>query len=104
MEKSGDLKLSEPSISEFGLNDLDFKDSDLAKLDSDLNLGNEVPVDSPMFETRGSEEAGSHTVAKGETLYRISKEYGVSVQDLKAWNRLADNTIHVGQKLIVNGP
>jgi hypothetical protein len=43
MDKSGDLKLSEPSISEFGLNDLDFKDSDLAKLDSDLNLGNEVP-------------------------------------------------------------
>jgi membrane-bound lytic murein transglycosylase D len=103
MGKSDDLKLSEPSISEFGLNDLDFKDSDLAKLDSDLNLENEVPLDSPMVESRGSEGTGSHTVAKGETLYRISKEYGVSVQDLKAWNRLEDNTIHVGQKLIVNG-
>jgi membrane-bound lytic murein transglycosylase D len=43
-------------------------------------------------------------VAKGETLYRISKDYGVSVQDLKEWNRLADNTIHVGQKLIVSSP
>ena len=103
MGKSDDLKLSEPSISEFGLNDLDFKDSDLAKLDSDLNLENEVPLDSPMVESRGSEGTGSHTVAKGETLYRISKEYGVSVQDLKAWNRLEDNTIHVGQKLIVSG-
>lgn len=95
MGKPDDLKLSEPSISEFGLNDLDFKDSDLAKLDSDLNLGNEVPLDSP---------AGSHTVAKGETLYRISKDYGVSIQDLKKWNGLADNTIQVGQKLIVSGP
>jgi LysM repeat protein len=103
--KSDDLKLSEPSISEFGLNDLDFKESDLAKLDSDLNLGNEMPVDSTMMnETPGSEGSGSHTVAKGETLYRISKDYGVSVQDLKEWNRLADNTIHVGQKLIVSSP
>ena len=104
MGKSGDLKLSEPSISEFGLNDLDFKDSDLAKLDSDLNLGNEMPGDLSMLETRGSDGAGSHTVAKGETLYRIAKEYGVSVQDIKTWNRLADNTIQVGQKLIVSGP
>lgn len=105
MGKSDDLKLSEPSISEFGLNDLDFKDSDLAKLDSDLNLGNEIPLDSTMGEAPpGGAGAGSHTVAKGETLYRIAKEYGVSVQDLKEWNRLSDNTIHVGQKLIVSGP
>jgi LysM repeat protein len=104
MDKSGDLNLSEPSISEFGLNDLDFKDSDLAKLDSDLNLENDVPLDSPMFEAQGSEGTGLHTVAKGETLYRISKEYGVSVQDLKAWNRLEDSTIHIGQKLIVSSP
>jgi TolA-binding protein len=103
MGKADDLKLSEPSISEFGLNDLDFKDSDLAKLDSDLNLGNEIPVDSSMMETRGSDAQGTHTVAKGETLYRISKEYGVSVKDLKSWNQLPDNTIHVGQKLIVSG-
>ena len=102
MGKSDGMKLSEPSISEFGLNDLDFKDADLAKLDSDLNLGNEVPLDSAMGNTRGSEGGESHTVAKGETLYRISKEYGVSVQDLKSWNRLPDNTIHVGQKLIVS--
>ena len=84
MGKSDGMKLSEPSISEFGLNDLDFKDADLAKLDSDLNLGNGVPLDSAMDNTRGSEGGGSDTVAKGETLYRISKEYGVSVQDLKS--------------------
>lgn len=102
MGKSDDLKLSEPSISEFGLNDLDFKDSDMTKLDSDLNLGDSIPLDSPM-DTMGSHDEGSHIVAKGETLYRISKEYGVSINDLKAWNQLTDNTIHVGQKLIVSG-
>lgn len=103
MGKPDDLKLSEPSISEFGLNDLDFKDSDMAGLDSDLNLDNQTSFDSPMMDTMGGQDTGSHTVVKGETLYGISKEYGVSVQDLKAWNQLADNTIHVGQKLIVNG-
>lgn len=103
MGKSDDLKLSEPSISEFGLNDLDFKDSDMTKLDSDLNLGDSIPLDSPSMDTMGSHDEGSHIVAKGETLYRISKEYGVSIADLKAWNQLTDNTIHVGQKLIVSG-
>ncbi len=49
MGKADDLKLSEPSISEFGLNDLDFKDSDMTKLDSDLNLGDSIPLDSPMY-------------------------------------------------------
>ncbi|MCA9499318.1 MAG: LysM peptidoglycan-binding domain-containing protein [Nitrospirales bacterium] len=107
MGKADDLKLSEPSISEFGLNDLDFKDSDMTKLDSDLNLGDNIPLDSPMdspmMDTLGGQGEGLHIVAKGETLYRISKEYGVSINDLKAWNQLSDNTIHVGQKLIVSG-
>jgi len=101
MGKSDDLKLSEPSISEFGLGDLDFKDSDLAKLDSDLNLDSGMPLDSGMG-LPGDTPGGYHTVEKGETLYRISKQYGVSVQDIKDWNHLPDNTIHVGQKLMVS--
>ncbi len=76
MGKSDGMKLSEPSISEFGLNDLDFKDADLAKLDSDLNLGNEVPLDSAMDDTRGSEGGESHTVAKGEPSTVFPKNTG----------------------------
>jgi LysM repeat protein len=104
MATSEDLKLSEPSISEFGLDDLDFKDSDLAQLESDLDLGsNDVPLES-MTETSSMAMGGgdSHTVAKGDTLYRLSKQYGVTVDDLKAWNNLVDNTIHVGQEIIVS--
>ncbi len=43
-----------------------------------------------------------HTVATGDTLYRLSKQYGVTVDDLKVWNNLADNTIHVGQQIVVS--
>ncbi|MFZ9047025.1 MAG: LysM peptidoglycan-binding domain-containing protein, partial [Cyclobacteriaceae bacterium] len=42
-----------------------------------------------------------HTVDQGETLYRISKAYDVSVVDLKRWNNLVDNNISVGQKLSI---
>ncbi len=46
----------------------------------------------------------THTVQQGETLFRISQRYGVAVDDLKKWNNLPDNTIKIGQKLLVNKP
>lgn len=42
-----------------------------------------------------------HIVQKGQTLYRISKIYGVSIQKLKDLNRLKDNTIFPGQKILI---
>lgn len=43
----------------------------------------------------------THTVVKGETLYSISKKYGVSVAQLKEWNNLSDNSAKLGSNLIV---
>ncbi|MCS7081840.1 MAG: LysM peptidoglycan-binding domain-containing protein [Bacteroidetes bacterium] len=45
-----------------------------------------------------------HVVQPGETLYRISQRYGVSVQDLRRWNNLPSNRIRVGQRLRVRAP
>jgi len=42
-----------------------------------------------------------HVVKPGETLYRISRRYGVKVDTLRKWNKLPDDIIEVGQKLIV---
>lgn len=43
-----------------------------------------------------------HTVALGETLFRISVKYGVSVESLLALNKITDpGTIKVGQTLIL---
>jgi len=45
-----------------------------------------------------------HTVQKGETLFRISKKYGISTQKLQEMNDIdAKTTIYEGQKLVV-GP
>lgn len=45
-----------------------------------------------------------HLIAKGETLYRLSKQYDVSISDLKKWNNLKSNTIYKGRQLIVSDP
>lgn len=45
---------------------------------------------------------GTHTVRKGETLYRIANTYGVSVDDLRRANRIGRNgSLRVGQHLSV---
>jgi len=46
--------------------------------------------------------AGEHVVQPKETLYAISRLYGVSVQDLMAWNGLAGYQIEIGQVLKVS--
>jgi membrane-bound lytic murein transglycosylase D len=48
------------------------------------------------------ENAGIHTVKKGETLSGVAAKYGVHLRDLEAWNDLAPrHTLYPGQKLIV---
>ena len=44
---------------------------------------------------------GYHVVTKGETLYRISRKYGVKVNQIQSWNGLNSNTISPCQELIV---
>ncbi len=56
-----------------------------------------MPVPVPL----GGEGAIYHEVQPGETLFRLSRLYGVSVDQIKQWNGLQDNRIDVGQHLIV---
>ncbi len=43
----------------------------------------------------------TYTVVKGDTLYSISRKYNISVKELQNINGLNDNTISIGQALIV---
>jgi membrane-bound lytic murein transglycosylase D len=50
-----------------------------------------------------SAEKRYHTVQKGETLYGISKKYGMSVEELQRLNNLsAGKTLRTGQKILVS--
>lgn len=42
-----------------------------------------------------------HTVEQGETLYSLSRKYEVTVAQLKTWNALPNDTIRIGQPIIV---
>jgi LysM repeat protein len=77
------------------VNDLKQKNgltSNIIKIGQKLNVGN----------FNSSEEASDlniWTVSKGDTLYAIAKENGITVQRLKDLNGLTSNLIKVGQKL-----
>ena len=58
---------------------------------------------SPPSKEPVSIEKQYHTVQNGETLYRISNRYGVTVEELQKLNHLsAGQPIRTGQKLLVS--
>ncbi|MBN8577506.1 MAG: LysM peptidoglycan-binding domain-containing protein [Cytophagales bacterium] len=42
-----------------------------------------------------------HKVAAKETLFSISRLYEVSVDEIKEWNKLTDNSLSLGQELVI---
>ncbi len=56
-----------------------------------------APKDPPSTST----PTNFYIVKQGDTLYKISTLYKVSIDDLKLLNNLLDNNIKVGQKLLV---
>jgi tol-pal system protein YbgF len=45
-----------------------------------------------------------HSVKPGETIHRIARRYGITVAQLRQWNRMPDDIVEVGQELIVDNP
>lgn len=58
-----------------------------------------VAPDKPAKST--SSNAKYHTVKKGETLYRIAKDNGLTVAELQSLNKISGSKVSVGQKLKV---
>ena len=61
-----------------------------------------TPVQVPPSLQAKPVPAKVHTVTKGETIYSVSKKYGVTVTEIKQWNKLADANLRIGQKLVVS--
>lgn len=71
----------------------------LQKYDAEV-LGKEY-VSASKSEPIAYNDASKYTVVKGDTLYSISKRFNISVDDLKKKNNLTDNTLSLGQSIIV---
>ena len=50
-----------------------------------------------------AQDTQMYTVKQGDTLYRIARQHGMTVDDLKRLNNLDSNNIQPGQELLVSG-
>lgn len=48
-----------------------------------------------------NDDVQKYTVVKGDSLYSISKKFNIPIDELKKKNNLSDNTISLGQSIIV---
>jgi flagellum-specific peptidoglycan hydrolase FlgJ len=72
----------------------------LGRFDAEV-LGKEyVPFDVNKSITYTG-DVQKYTVIKGDSLYSISKKFNISIDQLKKKNNLTDNTISLGQSIIV---
>lgn len=69
--------------------------------DSKLFVGEKVKIPEA-GQTVVASTAKTHIVEKGETLYQLSKKYGVTVNQLRDWNNITGNNIQIGQTLKVS--
>ena len=102
MEVSPDMSFSDPSLSEFDLSDFSFDESEFNDLGIEKDDAGQMGMERA--DVTGMGTPTYYTVVKGDTLYRISRQYGVTVEQLKKWNNLTDNIIGIGQRLIVGQP
>jgi len=71
------------------------EDRVLTQIDQNIGKANQ---DSIAQATPGNK---LYTVQTGDTLYNISKRFGLTVDELKTLNSMADNNIKIGQQLVV---
>ncbi len=64
--------------------------------------GQRPPAERPRPDTQDGTII--HTVEPGQTLFRISRIYDVTVDQIKEWNNLRDNLISIGQELEIRRP
>lgn len=71
------------------------------QLGSSLQISKNEAVENEQLASVPKMENVEYIVKKGDNLGTISKKFGSSLDDLKQWNNLQDNTIALGSNLIV---
>ena len=96
---------TEPVIVEYGF--LDSSKDDVNQLKRNYrNLAEGVVravLEYTGYEEVPNTESDLYVVRRGDSLWSISKKYGISVDELKSLNNLSSNLLSVGQTLRVKG-
>ena len=67
-----------------------------------LSIGQQLKIPTTLSTDNNEITYQNYIVKSGDTLYQIAKEYGMTVEQLKAINNLTNNNLQVGQILKVN--
>lgn len=95
-------------IEKYNLNQYDSGEGRIDKIkredrvlrDINKNIPNENSKDKPT-DAPTIIEGNKYVVQQGDTLYNISKRFGLTVDELKSLNNFTDNDIKIGQKIII---
>ena len=68
-----------------------------------LKVGQNIQVKAPIEEASEGKNIITHTVQPGETMYAISRKYGMTVDEVMDLNDMKDFDLNVGQDLKVYG-
>jgi LysM repeat protein len=68
---------------------------------SGLSIGQVLKIPYTHKSPSSASTGGIHKVAEKETLFSISRMYGVSIDEIKEWNKLTSNSLSPGQELII---
>jgi LysM repeat protein len=76
-------------------------------INNNLKIGQRLVVKQinladPKRNSQTASETGIYIVKQGDTLYKISKLFNISVDKLKKNNNLIDNNLRINQKLFIN--
>ncbi|TFF40251.1 glucosaminidase domain-containing protein [Mucilaginibacter psychrotolerans] len=92
-------------IVKYNLDQYDRPEGGVAKIKREdrvlTEINNDIGRPQPDSIAKTSPDDKIYTVKQGDTLYNISKRFGITVDELKALNKMADNNLKLGQKLVV---
>ncbi|MBD3748996.1 MAG: glucosaminidase domain-containing protein [Sphingobacteriales bacterium] len=84
-------------IEKYNLDQFDEKD----KRSSRRMKENDVSNDNTKLSSPAVNAKNKYIVQQGDTLYNLSKRFGLTVEELKSLNGLTDHVIKIGQELII---
>jgi len=92
-------------ITKYNLDQYDRPEGEIAKIKREdrvlTQINDNIGAPAQDSITKTSPDDKIYTIKQGDTLYSISKRFGITVDELKALNRMTDNTLKIGQKLVV---
>jgi len=111
LAKSGGIHVVKPSETLYFISKLyEVSVEDIKKWNNlvrnELNVGQKLRIiKEAQSKVKGDTNEGGnwHIVKAGETLFAVSRQYEVTIDQLRKWNDLNNNSISIGQRIKISG-